>query len=188
MRYILLLLLMMTNIAFADNVYKQLDANGNVVYSDKPLDKNATPVGNLNANIAPSNTSDQNDTQESKETPATPSDKPYTRFTIVSPADEESIQNQPTLTIKFDIDPALKKGDKIQAYLDGNRWDQPFPSNILTFTTPERGTHSVYGELLDKNSHPIMRTKSITIYVHQAHLGNQKLLNNIDIKTLPDRS
>lgn len=182
MKYIFIFLLLFSHIAFADQVYKQLDKNGNVVYSDQPLSKNATSVSNLNANIAPSTTTNENNddtTQQSTDTTSTTVNQKYTRFAIQSPQDEESIQNQPTITFTFDVYPALKKGDKIQAYLDGNPWDQAFPSNILTFTTPERGTHYVYAELLDKDSRPVMKTNSITIYVHQAHIGNQKL-NSLD--------
>lgn len=190
MKYFFVFLLLISHVAYADQVYKQLDKNGNIIYSDQPLDKNATTVGNLNANIAPSsnaNTDNADTTQQANVATTSITDQPYTRFAIQSPADEESIQNQPTITVKFDVVPALKKGDKIQAYLDGNPWDQAFPSNTLTFTIPDRGTHYIYAELLDKDSRPIMKTKSITIYVHQASIGNQKRLNSLSINQTSDR-
>jgi len=173
----LLFLLPLTSYA---EIYKSVDANGNVTYTDKPTDSNATVVTVPKTNSAPATSPEpasvNNAAPENNAAPVTaapsdkPTKKPYTQFMIASPADQESIQNQPTLAVTIKINPSLQAGDVIQLYLDGTPYGNAVPDTSFNLTIPNRGTHVLSATLFDKNMQVLKQGNSITIYVHQAHI------------------
>jgi len=157
--------------AFADVVYMQTDNEGNPVYSDSPLNQNAQriiapPVSEVNSS-KPATSKTTTNTQ----TTNIPPNKPYTVFAMESPKNEETIQNQHIIPVSIKIEPALQEGDKVLVLIDGAPWGEPQASTQLQFTAPDRGTHSLSAKLLDKNGQVLKQTNSITVYIHQAHLG-----------------
>jgi hypothetical protein len=180
MRFLILILLILASSAYSQQnqlIYKTIDANGSTTFSEKPLNSNSVSVVLPTANTAPSTTS----TSTIQTVPSVPvtntivienTKKEYTTFDITSPANEETIQNQPVIPVSINLIPALQLGDKIQIYLDGAPWGQAMPSTKFEFTAPDRGTHVIYAEILDKNLKILKRTNSNTIYVHQAHIGS----------------
>src|SRR5262245_1832375 len=138
--YILCLLLPLT--CFAD-IYKVVDANGNVTYTDKPTSNNAVPVTIPKGNTAPATPQqkslpDVTDTNTSTTVTTTNQDtkKPYTQFAISSPQDQDTLQNQPTLSVKLNVVPALQEGDVIQVYVDGGPIGNAEHQTSFNFTIP----------------------------------------------------
>lgn len=188
MRYVLLISLFVCSLAHAADVYQQQSKTGGVVYSDVPQSPNATVVQTAPANTAPTTAAPEAPSSASEETPATPSGaattsaqqgaaqttevhKPYTTLYIASPANEETIQNQPVIYVSVKVEPSLQKGDKIQIFLDGNPWGKSLASTRFQFTAPDRGTHSISAELIDEQNKILKTSGANTIYVHQAHIG-----------------
>lgn len=183
MKHLLLIFFFLFPLICHADIYKTVDASGHVTYTDKPINNNSEPV-----NIPKGNTTPATTTTSSSPEPATntaPADstikttevkqdtkKPYVKFAISSPADQESIQNQPNLIVKLTVDPALQQGDVIQVYVDGGPVGNAEPQTIFDLTIPDRGTHIVSATIFDKQMKVVKRSNSITIYVHQAHLGN----------------
>lgn len=166
MRYFLMLILLFTSLVCLAAIYLQKDTEGNFIYSDTPLAPNAQPI---------------NSTQRSSTLPvlepATPpvtplqkntKNKPYTTFLIISPTNQETIQNQPTITISIHIEPKLQPGDKIQLYIDGKMWGNPEASTQITLDHIDRGMHQLYATLLNQNGASIKQSNSVTLYVHYA--------------------
>lgn len=179
---ILLLWLCYTASAYAV-VFQQVGPAGQVIFSDRPMspdakvirDQSASPrtPATEQAKTATNNTPTANTTVAEENEVAVAAPKPYTRFKIMSPEDGESIQNQPIVYVIFDIDPPLQTGDMIQVYLDAKAWGPPLATTHFSFTAPDRGTHFLYGVLLDKNKRTLKQSPRITVYVHQAHIPTQ---------------
>jgi len=160
------------------NVYMQTDNNGNVIYSDTPIKKNAQKIDVPAINTTSSTPPQPTESNIPSSTNSQPTvmtmqivKKPYTTFVIRSPADQETIQNQPKIAVDISIDPDLQSGDVIQVYLDGNTWGKPLPSTHVEFTAPDRGIHQISAKLMDKNGKVLKETPSNTVYIHQANLG-----------------
>ncbi len=180
--FALLLLLLAANSALAV-VFQQSGPQGNIIFSDIPMSKDAKvirhPTSRENTVTTPANVKEAPSTNESSVSidattaTTTPAPKPYVRFTLISPEDGESIQNQPVIYVNFDVDPPLQSGDMIQVFLDAKPWGQALATTHFSFTAPDRGTHYLYGVLLAKDQRILKQSARITIYVHQAHIPTQ---------------
>lgn len=176
MKYFVLLLLFLFSFNVYADIYKTVDANGNVTFSDKPISNQSTEVAIPKTNSSPATPPPpQNKVVTTEEEPATPDDqntkKPYTKFAISSPADQDSIQNQPILHVTLDVQPELADGDVIQVYVDGGPMGDAKHQTSFDFTIPYRGTHILSAILFDKDMRVLKKATPITIFVHQAHIG-----------------
>lgn len=193
MKYLMLIIFMMMPLICHADIYKSVDAKGNITFTDKEAGDNQVKVDLPDTNIVPSGSSSAStQTSDSSTVPTVESitinpapagnstsaniavnqnaNKQYTKFMIISPANEETIQNQPTIPIKLDISPALQPGDVIQIYLDGAPWGNALHNTNFELPAPDRGTHVISATLFDKNMGVLMQSNSNTIYVHHAHL------------------
>lgn len=175
MRYFFCLLLCCFTMAVFANVFTYKDAQGNVVFTDTPTNSNAQPLSSEDIGkpiVVPSrNTATQTD-DKTKTDNLADQHQNYTSLEIVTPKDQETFQNQPNITVEVSTTPKLQKGDLIQIFLDSTPWSPPQPIIRFSFMRPNRGTHTLTAKLLNKNQQVLLETKPITIFVHQAHLGN----------------
>ncbi len=160
---------------FAD-IYRSVDANGTVIYSDQPNSKSETvslPSVNITTQLNKQNTNATTDS-----TNATLKKKvEYTQFKISSPNDQETFQNVTDITVNVSISPSLQSGDKIQYFLDGKAVSDPIDSTSYSIPkikgTEEvisRGTHSITASLLDEQGQVIKTTSPVVIYAHYVTL------------------
>lgn len=169
MKGIWLVLFLFPLVCLAD-IYQEVDSSGNIEYSDVPLNSNAQrvdlpPASTASAPAAPKPVAAQNAKA------AAPQQFSYDVFDILSPANMETIQNQPTISVEISIDPPLRPSDKIQVYLDGSPWGPPGKTANFTFNAPDRGTHTLSAQVLDSSNNVLKESNVNTIYVHQAALG-----------------
>jgi len=177
MKVLIFILLLIIPLACCAAVYMQTDANGNVSFSDIPQDANAKAVDLPQVNAAPGPAPVQPvaatpaQAQPVTAIPVSPVNKPYVLFDIDSPANQATIQNQPSIPIEIKIDPPLQTGDKVQIYLDGSPWGPAAPTTHFIFNAPDRGTHTLSARLMNISGQILKETDTITIYIHQAHNG-----------------
>lgn len=180
MRYLFSVFLLLLSLACCAAIYMQIDRNGNVVFTDTPNAqlKRATLLYG-NQNITQQSRSGlsmakeaQTVTQQEEIAEQASVRKPYVQFEFSSPVDQQTIQNQPIISVDMHVAPPLQDGDKIQIYLDGNPWGSANSSTHFDFTAPYRGVHSLSAKIVDDNNQIIAQTDDMTIYVHQAHLGS----------------
>ena len=178
MKYVMTLCLacccaLLLNTSFAA-IYQSVDAAGNVTYSDAPHNKKTTEVTlpPSNAYRAPTPVS-ATLPAETATAPATDNASPaehkeYSRLEITRPDNEQTIQNQPTISVTVAVEPELQKGDTLRLLVDGTpvatQTDTSFSIAIL-----DRGTHTLQAELVDAQGNNILQSKSIIIYVQRAH-------------------
>lgn len=194
---ILVLFFLVACSTFAD-VYKSIDADGNVTYSDAPMNEQAEkidlPEDHTDESLTPAAPTEENVGQDANTITETSEvsgeesanntllvktpKKPYTKFAILSPVNGETIQNQPTIMVQITIDPQLQEGDMIQVYLDGSPWGPPAHTNQFQFSRPDRGTHQISAKLLGDNNTVLKDSGSHTVYIHQAHIPTSPPVNN----------
>ena len=160
---LLLLALFALSTALGETLYKWVDEQGNVHYSDKPqpgatklhLPKPTTyaaPVMAVPRQAAPSGTQ--------------PVSGAYSRFEIASPAPEQTFWNVQSVTVTLAIQPGLQSGDTVTITVDG-KGQGPGTSTTVTFDNLDRGAHTVQATLQQADGET-MSAKSVTFYIQRA--------------------
>jgi hypothetical protein len=93
----------------------------------------------------------------------------YGTFAITSPTDQQTFQNQRVIFVQFNINPALRPGDKVLVFVDNGIL--PFMETTQTQVALQnlpRGERSIFARLVDKNGGILMQTNPIKIYVKYA--------------------
>ncbi|MBV9575397.1 MAG: DUF4124 domain-containing protein [Gammaproteobacteria bacterium] len=183
-----LFLLVLSSLAFSAEIYMHTDEKGNIYYTDKPPGQESQGIPLTGDNTAPVEQTEKTEANDqattatsSNDTSSTNADaaanaqaikKPYVFFAFVAPANGESIQNQPMITVELKVDPELQTGDKVQIYLDDAPVGGLQASTRFQFTAPERGTHTLYARIMDEKKQIVKQSATITVYIHQAHVGS----------------
>jgi len=149
-----------------ETLYKWVDSQGNVHYSDKPI-PGGTKIHLPNPTTYTPPTVDV--PSRAAEANREPAAQGYTSFTISSPTAEQTFWNVDSVTVSVEVAPELKDGDNITITLDGDRQG---PSNALsaTFSGLERGEHTAGATLIEANGQTIS-APPITFYIQHKAKG-----------------
>ena len=154
-------LLVIPNIGWPE-IYKHVDQNGNTVFSDSPSKESSKvelqelPIINF-----PSPPATEAPKREAKAFR-------YSTFKISSPKQDETIRdNNGTINVTMSVDPALKKGHRLQLLLDGSPSNASSTASTFKLENVDRGSHSLQANVFDKENKLIQSTASITIHLHQ---------------------
>lgn len=135
--------------AVADVVYKSVDPNGNVVYSDKPSpNSEKIEVGELPT--VPALVTDRSGPRppgedEDADGGQAPLPPDYTRLEITSPANDTALRMEGdnlTVPVTVSLDPPLFGTDTIVLFLDGKEYASGRGPGFQV-TNVERGTHEL---------------------------------------------
>lgn len=161
-------------------IYMQEDENGNIAYSDTPSAnskvlnmpdvESASSEFQVTPELSTSSSTTAEPTSSGDATEPTAVNQ-YRSFAIVSPKDQENIQNQPTLPVEIKTEPALQKGDKIQVLLDGKLTGNPSESTHIELGQLERGTHVLSAIIVNQKQQVLQQTNPITIYVNRVNVN-----------------
>jgi hypothetical protein len=158
----------------AATVYKWVDEDGVVHYSDQPH-PNAEKVhvqavqtyksgpigagGGGGAQPAPANTA--------------ASSAAYSGCTIAQPGDNQNYPNIDSLSIVVRTDPSLHPGDQIFLMLDGSPLNNAQPVGTqFTLNPVERGTHTLQAVVRDGSGALMCQTPAVTFSVTQPSTQN----------------
>ncbi|MDJ0655250.1 MAG: DUF4124 domain-containing protein [Xanthomonadales bacterium] len=161
----LILMLMMAIPGLAQKIYKTVDEDGNVVYTDEPPTPDAEPMDLPPITVA--------DPFTAQPTTAAPGDAdeavvaPYPNLAMVSPASEEHFWGTGgTFRAQLAADSGLRPGDSVRFYLDGelagivqDLW--------MEFTSVDRGEHKVRAEIVDGSGQVVATTPEVTFFMRQ---------------------
>ena len=147
-------------------VYKSVDAEGNVVYTDEPGD-NGTPVDLPPLSTIPAPTFSPV-LQTGNEAESAP--KAYQSIGIVSPAQDETIrENSGAVSVEASIDPPLdtSAGHRFQFYLDGEPRSNPSATGQVQFQEVDRGQHELEVAVVDGNGNELIRSDVVRFHLHR---------------------
>lgn len=166
MKYLAGLLIFFFSYSVYADIYQVVDAKGNITYSDIPS-QNAEKIATTSMNVTETPVTLPSIKQVTKTLPSV-AKKPYLIFTIASPADQATLQNQESISIILKIEPNLQVGDMIQGYVDGAPTGPISTTNHINLGRITRGTHQVYAILMDDKKNILKQSNTITIFVHNA--------------------
>jgi len=145
--------------AQAETVYKSVDEDGNVVYTDAPT---ADGEKIQLKSVQPIETAPVESTESSPE--QEPQEKTYTKLAIVSPEDGGSIHdNSGIVNIRLLVVPALRarEGDKLVLHMDGQQIDES-KRNQFNLDDIKPGRHSFVVTIINKNKKELKRSTPVS--------------------------
>ncbi|MFZ0498640.1 MAG: DUF4124 domain-containing protein [Steroidobacteraceae bacterium] len=158
--------------ALADNggtttVYKWVDAQGVVHYSDQPH-PNAQKLEVRGAQTF-SDAPVPQSSAGAQTAQAAPTSAAYDSCSIAQPGDQQMLMNAYSATAVVQTSPQLRPGDQVHLFVDGKQ----IPGSSTSFTFPVfRGQHSVQAVIEDGSGQIVCETSSVTFFVHQPSIKN----------------
>jgi hypothetical protein len=165
MRTILFTLMFIAcTVAVAATVYKWVDEEGVVHYSDQPHE-NAQKV-ELKAPqtySAPKTSSPgQSSSAPARKSPA------YQSCKVSEPANEQAFLNTDTVTAGVTVQPVVRPGDTAVVTLDGSPVPGvPSTGGQFTISPVDRGTHTIQMVVKDPDGTTVCSSAPVTFYVRQ---------------------
>lgn len=151
---------------FGDTLYKWVDEQGNVHYSDKPhpgATRLHLPKPTTYAAPAVAAPEIRNDTQ-----PPPASQPGYTSFEIAEPQPDQVYWNVQSIVVSLSLQPALHPGDQVTITLD-DKTIGPGTATTVTFNDLNRGEHTVHATLSGPGG--TMIAKPVTFYIQRGTKG-----------------
>lgn len=174
----------------AATVYRSTDAQGNVIFSDRPFNDSErisleplTVVPSLQ--VAPSlskpltPSTDSPRARDKENHPGAPF-MPYSTFEIASPQDEQTLPTgyAGSIEVELQIEPALRKDHRVRLLLDGRVSQSAMHTEAFMLTNLNRGEHILQAELLDASGQVRHRSAPVTLYVQRASVNLPANPNN----------
>jgi hypothetical protein len=170
--------LIMANIIITNahaQMYKGTDAEGNVVYSDKPFAdaKQFTPPSITVIDPIKVPVKEEVKTEEETLLPVVT----YESFSIATPTNDETIRNVPDLAIALNLSPELniKEGHSIWLLMDGKPVIENGRSLLMQITHPDRGEHTLQAQVRDKTGQTLLQTAAITVHIKYSVVRRPKV-------------
>lgn len=165
-RILLLAMLLLTSAVHAD-IYKWTDTNGVVHFSDKPA------PGAQSVHLPPSQSiSIEKLAPPLMEDPISEHHGGYEKIRVVQPDNEATIRdNQGSVPVIINVEPALQPDDKIQLVVDGASMGSPNHTVLFELNNLNRGAHTIAAELLDASGKVLLTSDVVTIYMQRPRVG-----------------
>lgn len=147
-------------------VYKHVDDQGNVTYTDEP--RPGAEV--IDPDERSSTYSYTPPSSVSRDTSADPEPGPaYATVRIVQPGSEATVRdNQGLVDVEVALDPPLRDGHTVEFLLDGEPRGEPQASVTRQLTDVHRGEHRVAARVLDASGEILVTSEPVVFYMHQA--------------------
>lgn len=159
--------------AVAADVYKTVDKDGNIKYTDKPATEKAEKLELREINTVPgaqplpqSSPVNSYDSQ--------PAAINY-QIAIMSPRSDVTIPvGQRDLAIAITLNPVLQQGHLLVYFLNGELLEETTMNNIIVKDVP-RGTHTLVVEAIDANGRSLGTSPPVIVNVIRPNIHNNAL-------------
>ncbi|MGV6807758.1 MAG: DUF4124 domain-containing protein [bacterium] len=165
--------------ASATTVYKIVDEQGNVTFTDKPPAGEREKAKAEKVVVKPANIQQPVSLAKSRSAPNDENDpagefQGYGSARIASPADQATIPpGQTSVTVQVALQPALQQNHRVQFLVNGKNAGEPVSGTSTTLSSLARGEYTLSAKIIDGSGKPLATTKSITIYVKRASVINR---------------
>ena len=168
------LMSLLCSVALAATVYKWVDENGVVHYSDQPH-PNAQKLQVKDVQTFPHSSLGSAPSGAGTPPPAQPDNQTtYQGCAVVRPADQQDFANADAISIAVQTDPSLRPGDQIYVTLDGQPLNNGRPTGAqFTLSPVDRGTHTLQAQVRGSDGTVLCQTPAVTYNVHQPSLLNR---------------
>lgn len=162
-------------LAVAGEIYKHVDEDGNVTYTDEPIEGAERLESTEPESVYRFRTPDRLDVSGQAE-PQEP-EAPYRSVRILQPRPEGTVRdNRGIVEVRVGTEPQLRQGDAVEYILDGEARGDPGPELTRRLTGVHRGEHQIRARIVDGNGETVAESEPVTFYMHQAsrlHGGGQ---------------
>lgn len=153
---------------FAANagLYRGVDSEGNVVYSDTPFEDAEKFTPPAISVVAAPKTKVKDEAAVKKEAV----EFKYMSFDISTPSNNQTIRNEPELTVSLNLKPGLntEESHSIWMLVDGKPVVKNTQSLSMKLGRLERGAHELQAQIRNKENKIVLRTRPVLIFVHHA--------------------
>jgi hypothetical protein len=147
-------------------VYKWVDADGVVHFSDQPS-PGAEKIYTSSPSAAAA--SEPNSAAGSRQAPKSvqASGLRYAEFSITSPVNDQTFFGDDVIAVHLNLEPGLKPSQSITWHLNGQQLE--FPPNATSFPLPhlDRGAYTLAATITDQETSESQNSNSVTFYVRQ---------------------
>ena len=153
--------------AASAQVYKWVDENGVVHFSDTPregaelvdMPRNPPRAASAQRSAAPVAADEGGAVEE-------PAPFAYEQLEVASPGAEETLWNiEGVLSVNLAVQPALQPGHEVFVYFDGER--RPVTGTAFQIEEVWRGVHNIQAEIVDQSGQLMIRSRTNRFYVQQ---------------------
>jgi hypothetical protein len=159
--------------AAADQIYRTVDADGNVVFTDvPPANAQGQPAGHEVA-LPPANTYEpEAAAPAAAAAPASPEPtNPYDDLAIVDPTNDQTVrQNNGDILVQAVVDPPLQSDHRMLLTFDGAPTAIEAEGGIFQLSNVDRGTHTASARIVDANDEVVMESDPVTFTVQRYHI------------------
>lgn len=146
----------------AATIYRWVDAQGVVHYSDTPHE------GADQVNVAAAQGYEAPPPPAAADTPAAASQPDYSSCAITAPTAEQSLYAVQSVAISVDLQPGLRAGDQVEVSVDGRRLSAAGSRDTSFELSPaNRGAHTVTLMVRDASGKTVCTAMPVTFYVRQ---------------------
>jgi len=175
MRILLILAGLALSLAAASQeIYRWVDKNGIVHYSDQPDSPNAVLITVIEPNAyegeaaTPDGGGSGSSGSEPDEAPVV---SPYESLSIVQPTpDEVFFGSDATVSVQAELQGTLRPDHSVVFFLNGNR--RPAAGLGMQLSGLARGSYFLRASILDRNGEPVLTSQQTTFHVRQASTRN----------------
>ncbi|NNJ49392.1 MAG: hypothetical protein HKP22_03385 [Gammaproteobacteria bacterium] len=166
---------LITAIFYASSIsaglYKGLDEEGNVIYSDKPFENSEQFTPPAITVVDPLKVPPKEEVVKEEKAAETK----YTKFSISAPVNDQTIWNEPDLMVSLKLTPALstEEGHTTWLLMDGKPIVKNSQSLLLQIGRSDRGQHTLQAQIRNKKGKIIKRTKPVTIHIKNTVVRRQ---------------
>lgn len=159
-------------------VYKVVDKDGNVTFTDQPPGDGSKPVELAPISVIEAPTYEKAPEATAEEDAEKKMSLSYLRrnykdFAIISPQQEESVwRPDGPISIAWSTRYALQEGMKVNIFLDG-KIHTTTAQQVVAVAGLDRGEHTTKAELRDSKNRVIATTESVVFFVRQPGLYNR---------------
>ena len=150
-------------------VYRSVDADGQVTYSDSP------GPGSERIEVAPLQTYSAPPPAAASAAPAPEADAastvegpPAYRVSISSPGDDDTLRdNAGTVSVSVQVSPALREQERLRLLLDGRTVQEPGSATSFALEFVDRGSHVLTAEVIGAGGSVLARSDPVTFHLHR---------------------
>ena len=156
--------LLLNATAVKAEVYKKVNPDGSVEFTDVPKSSDETPVP-----LSPMTTFKPTTAPPISSSPKStkPSISKYTSVSITSPANEETIRdNAGNLTVTASLTPNLQPGHKM-ILLDNGTNQGESTSGSFKLSNVDRGSHVLTIQVQDATGKVLISSEPVTVFLHR---------------------
>ena len=176
MRFVVVFLALTAAANTSAAVYKWVQPDGSVVYSDRAPDENAAPaeLPALQEIKMPPPPPPSTPSASSNGPSAQTARQAYTNLAITAPADNSAFHNNAgQITVKLALAPGLQQGDSIVILLDGKEVGQG-TSTALSLSNVDRGTHTLQASVKNADGTTMISSSPVSFTLHKTSVLMRK--------------